>query len=73
VGKEVKGQKNRGEGAWSFIHIESGTGPVRTPYPKRGGAVFHSPDRRTKIIYCFINTLVVDYLIILSYLFFSIA
>jgi hypothetical protein len=52
VGKEVEGaEKFDGRGSWSYIDVESGTGPVRAPCPKRAGAVFRSPDRRTEIIY----------------------
>jgi hypothetical protein len=43
-------EKSREEGARSFIDVESGTGPVRAPCPKRGVAELRSPDRRTEII-----------------------
>jgi hypothetical protein len=45
----VKGQKNRGEGVRSFIDVESGTGPVYAPCPKRGVAELRSADQRTEI------------------------
>jgi hypothetical protein len=38
VGREVKGKAGRGGGVRSFIEVESGTGPVHAPYPKRAAA-----------------------------------
>jgi hypothetical protein len=51
------GQKNRWEGARSFIDVESGTGPVRAPCPKRAVAELRSADRRTEIILLYRTTL----------------
>jgi hypothetical protein len=39
------------EAARSFIDVESGTGPVRAPCPKRGAAKPKGVDRGTEIIY----------------------
>jgi hypothetical protein len=50
VGKEVKWQKKVEWRGRSFIDVESGTGPVHAPCPKRAAAVFRSPDRSTEII-----------------------